>query len=100
MRVVYREGSVNQRRYGRVWIALVTSWPIGKRPVIAFGVNISYDEAEIAAKPGDLLKAGRRDYRGSNSANDFYKVAEDASLEPLSESAARNYWLEIHPENA
>lgn len=98
MRVTYEDGPVNTRRYGRVWIARVEAWPIGKAPVLSFGGNVTYDKAEIAANPGDLMKVGRKDHRGRGTTNEFRVVELDGSLRDISDDKARDYWLEIHPE--
>lgn len=40
MRVTRRFGRYDDRRYGRPWIARVTSWPVGGRPEMEWGSYI------------------------------------------------------------
>lgn len=98
MRYSKRFGSYNDRRYSKPWIARVTDWPIGKYPTLEFGNYIGDDsggEAEITAEPGDLLKAGQKDFRKPRGTeNDFYLCEADGTLTELSPSEARKAWEE------
>ena len=93
MRVTIELAGVNQRRYSRAWIAKVTSWPIGKPPVLSFGSNITYDKCEIDAMPGDILRYGRRDHRGNKSFADWCIVQDDLDTVDVSADKARDHWL-------
>lgn len=93
MRVVYEVGTYNSSRYSRPWIAMVTEWAVGQRPVLKFGGNVGSKIAEIEANPGDLLKCGQKDRRGNNSTNEFAIVLPDGELGFLNPARARDVAL-------
>lgn len=92
LRYTTRFGSYNARRYSRPWIARVTAWPIGGKPELAWGGYCGDDsggEAEILARPGDIIRYGQRDGRGNNGENAWAIAQEDGSLRIVSQSEAR-----------
>lgn len=87
--VVYEVGSYNDRRYGKPWIAEIAKWDVGEHPSLVFGSNIDNKTAEILAEPGQILKAGQKDYRKPlYSDNNFYEVTEDYKLKRLTPKVA------------
>lgn len=94
MRVTFKVGSYNSRRYLRPWIAKVTEWPIGRGVRLSFGGNVGAHLAEIEADPGDLVRYGQKDMRGRGSINAWGRVEDDGSISDMSAEAARDYWLE------
>lgn len=88
----------NPRRYGRPWIARVTSWPIGGRPQMEFGRYLGDDaggEAEISAEDGDVIRWGQKDYRGRNTTAQWGIVTDDGCVTECHEPEARRAWGQI-----
>lgn len=94
-RVTVAFPSYNEKRYGSPWIARVTSWPVGSRPDLIFGNylgdhrNGGAGEAEILAKPGDIVRWGQKDNRGNNTEAYWGVVNDDATITRLTEAEAR-----------
>lgn len=87
--VTYRPGPYNSRRYGKPWIALITSWPVGEKPVHEFGAGTS-ESAEIAAWPGAVVRYGQKDLRRPDkSVREYGIVQPDGAIARVTESAAR-----------
>ena len=87
--------SYNEKRYGSPWIARVTLWPVGSRPDLVFGNylgdhrNGGAGEAEVLAKPGDIVRWGQKDNRGNNTEAYWGVVNDDATITRLTEAEAR-----------
>mgnify|MGYP003452049273 FL=1 len=88
--------SYNEKRYGSPWIARVTLWPVGSRPDLVFGNylgdhrNGGAGEAEILAKPGDIVRWGQKDNRGNKNTEAWWGVVnDDATITRLTEAEAR-----------
>lgn len=96
MTVTINYGAYNQRRYSRPWIARIKAWPVGKSPVLEFGFyngNADGGFTECEANPGDVIKAGQKDYRQpKNTENDFYLVAADGGVTKITAAEARQTW--------
>lgn len=95
MRVSQNFGSYNPRRYGRPWIAKITSWPVGGRPEVEWGRYLGDDdggEVEIEAMPGDIIRTGQKDHRGGNTDAGWYVVQDDGSLDSTDAAGARKAW--------
>lgn len=95
MRVAERFGSYNQRRYGRPWIAKITSWPIGGKPEVQWGGYCGDDnggEVEIEAVPGDIIRTGQKDHRGGKTEATWNIVQADGSLLSTDAADARKAW--------
>lgn len=95
MRVAQSFGSYNQRRYGRPWIAKITSWPVGAKPEVQWGAYCGTDEGgevEIEAQAGDIVRTGQKDNRGNGTAADWYIVEADGSLSSTDAAGARKAW--------
>lgn len=93
MRVAVEFDGYNDRRYSRPWIARVTSWPVGGKPELTFGGYAGDErggEAEIMAKPGDIVRYGQKDLRKSNgSMSKWAVVADNGNLTIISQAEAR-----------
>jgi hypothetical protein len=93
VRVSVRFGGCNERRYGKGWIGRIISWPVGGKPEIEWGSFIgdvgSGGEAEIMAKPGDIVRWGQKDHRGNNTEASWGKVETDGSIITLDATEAR-----------
>ena len=93
VRVTRSFGSYNGRRYSKPWIALVTSWPVGGRAELVFGSYLGDNyggEAEIMARPGDIVRWGQKDTRNPKyTTAEWGKVCEDGSIENLTMAEAR-----------
>lgn len=88
-------GTYNARRYGRPWIAKVTSWPVGGRPELEFGTYCGTDgggETEIMARPGDIVRGGQKDLRGNNGCSDWYLVETSGELRMIDQPEARKLY--------
>jgi hypothetical protein len=99
MRIVQRFGSYNQRRYGRPWIAKITSWPVGGKAEVVWGSYLGSDnggEVEIEANPGDIIRTGQKDGRGKGTSADWYIVNEDGSLKSTTAAEAKSHWESYH----
>lgn len=96
IRVSIKYGLYNDRRYGKPWIARVTSWPVGGRPEIEWGSYLGDDsggECEIMASAGDIIRSGQKDHRkASGTANDWYLAQADGSCRSIDQSEARKLW--------
>ena len=94
-RVTVAFPSYNEKRYGSPWIARVAAWPVGSRPDLVFGNylgdhrNGGAGEAEILAKPGDIVRWGQKDNRGNNTEAYWGVVNDDATITRLTEAEAR-----------
>ena len=94
-RVTVPFSAYNEKRYGTPWLARVTSWPVGSRPALAFGIYLGDHhhggggEAEIMAKPGDLVRWGQKDNRGNNTTAHWGVVNDDGTINQLTEAEAR-----------
>jgi hypothetical protein len=92
LRITVHFGSYNERRYSRPWIARVTAWPVGGRPVLGWGRYLGDDsggECEIMARPGDIIRYGQKDTRGGNGANDWAIAQADGTARNAAETEAR-----------
>ncbi|MCP1312992.1 MULTISPECIES: hypothetical protein [unclassified Halomonas] len=93
MRVVVASDSYNERRHGVPWIARVTAWRVGKRPEQEFGGYVGSaagGEAEVQARPGDIVRWGQKDYRNPRRSTAHYGIVmDDGSVELLSVTEAR-----------
>ncbi|RZS31722.1 hypothetical protein [Corticibacter populi] len=92
-RVAIAFDSYNGRRYSRPWIARVTAWPVGGKPTLDWGNYVGSDsggEAEVNAKPGDIIRWGQKDGRGNGTRAYWGVVAEDGSVDRVTEVQARN----------
>lgn len=97
MKVTKEFGDYNFRRYGRPWAAKITAFD--GRPTLDFidgawnGTADNGGEIIFDAQPGEVVKIGQADHRGSNTLNDFYRVAQDGKLEHIdSAPEARKAW--------
>lgn len=91
-RVTVAFNGYNPRRYSRPWIALVTAWPVGRSPELAFGNYIGSavgGEAEVLARPGALVKWGQKDLRGNHTTSCWGSVEDDGSIRQVSQQEAR-----------
>jgi len=94
MRITFERRGYNARRYGKPWIAVVTVWPVGKRPELRWGSNVGYSLAEIDAPPGAVIRYGQKDYRREwQSENEWAVVAANGSLISVTPKFARDHWL-------
>lgn len=103
MRVYQSFGSYNQRRYGRPWIAKITSWPVGGKPEVQWGAYCGTDdggEVEIDASAGDIVRTGQKDNRGNNTSADWYIVQQDGSLLSTDAAGARKAWDLLQADKA
>lgn len=92
--------SYNDRRKSRPWIAAVTTWETGARPVLRFGKYFGDDSGgvlEIAAAPGSPVYAGQKDYwKPRHTVREWYAVQQDGSLgSQITEAEAREAWLAL-----
>ena len=88
-------GAYNARRYGRPWIAKVSSWPVGGRPEIEWGRYCGDDsggELEILARPGDIVRSGQKDNRGNGGDNSWNVVLADGTLNEIDQAEARKLY--------
>lgn len=89
-------GSYNARRYSRPWIGVITSWPVGGRPEIAWGSYLGDDagggEVEIMALPGSILRSGQKDTRGHGGCNDWWEAMPDGTMRMIDQAEARKLW--------
>lgn len=101
MRITIKTQPYLATRYGQPWIAVITEWPVGGRPVLRWGVwlgrNGCEGQLEIEAEPGDIVRWGQKDHRGkgkaSASTSAWLIVGADGALEPLRDIDARAHWL-------
>jgi hypothetical protein len=100
VRVTIEWHDYNPRRYGKPWIATVTSWPVGGRPELIFGGYLGDDDGgdlEIAAAPGDIIRYGQRDWRAkahSDQCNEWAVVQPDGSIRDITQAEARRLYAE------
>lgn len=98
MRIAVKFEAFNSRKYSKPWIGIVTTWPVGGKPVIRFGRFIGDDnggEAEIDATPGDLARWGMHAYRRNlTSVNNWGIVQADGAIMQCREPEARQHWEE------
>lgn len=100
MRVAVDFASYNHRRYGKPWIAVVTSWPTGGKPEVRWGNflgdsrNGGAGEAEIEAEPFDVIRWGQKDNRGGNTEANWGVVRVDGSVYECDAKEARKAWDE------
>lgn len=95
MRVSLHFDRYNDRRYSKPWIATIASWPVGGRAELIFGAYLGTangGDVEIAAKIGDIIRAGQKDHRGNTGRNEWYVVEADGSLRMIDEVEARNLY--------
>ena len=97
-RVAVSFDSYNERRYSLPWIARVDTWPVGKRPNLTFGRYTSKPgdagDAEILARPGDVVKWGKKDTRNGNDTLSLIGVVQkDYSISECTELEARKAFL-------
>jgi len=91
-RIAVPFGSYNARRYSKPWLAKVVSWTVGHRPELLFGSYIGTDEggeAEIMARPGDIVRFGQKDNRRNASENDWGVVQDDGTIRKITQVEAR-----------
>lgn len=106
MRIFVEFSSYNQRRYGRPWIAVVTSWPVGGKPEIRWGSylgdsrNGEGGEAEIEAEPCDIVRWGQKDNRGGNTEANWGIVQADGHTLSCDAKEARQAWENRHAVSA
>lgn len=97
--VVVETKMYNERRYGRPWIAVVTKWDVGARPVLSFGAWLGRDgqagQLEIKAAPGSIVRHGQKDYRGGKGIDEWAIVEADGSLRDVTQVEARAWWLAL-----
>jgi len=92
MEVTYEVGSYNPRRYGKPWIAKITEWKIGGKPVHAFGASSTYT-AEVDAEPGDVVRYGQKDLRKAYGGERCFGIVQaDGSIVECSESEAKKHF--------
>lgn len=92
MRIAINFDSYNKRRYSAPWIGRIVEWEVGQNPKIVWGKFIGDDdggEVEIEANPGDIIRAGQKDYRGNNTTADWYEVGELGLLNEITAKEAR-----------
>jgi len=92
MRIAQHFGGYNARRYSRPWIGLISAWPIGGKPAIAWGSYLGTDsggEVEIEAQAGDIVRTGQKDGRGGNTTAGWYVVEADGTLRKVTPAEAR-----------
>lgn len=97
LRISETFGSYNGRRYGRPWIARLTSWPVGGKPEMEFGRYLGDDaggEVEIMAFPGDIIRTGQKDHRGGNTEATWKVVEDNGSLSDLDQKEARRLFTD------
>lgn len=91
-------GSYNSGQMGKPWIAVVTSWPVKKRPEIVFGTYEGDDGggvAEVMARPGDIVRFGQKNHRSwAKSIKEWGVVGKDGSVSTITEEQARSLWDE------
>jgi len=95
VRVSKTFGAYNWRRFSKPWIAIVTSWPVGDKPSLSFGGYVGNDEggeAEILARPGDIVRWGQRDNRGGRTENEWGIVEPDGSIREVTQPEARKHY--------
>lgn len=72
MRIVKKFPSYDDKKFGRPWIARVTAWPVGQRAELAWGTFLgdpaTGGEAELEARPGDVVRYGQKDRRTNHDA--------------------------------
>lgn len=98
MRISKQCDAYNERRYGRPWIGIVASWPVGGRPEIRWGGyagNEDGGELEIEAEAGDIVRWGQKDRRGNRSTNEWGIVAADGAINECDPVEARAQWTRL-----
>lgn len=92
MRVTIEFGAYNPRRYGKPWMAKVTSWNVGRSPTLEFGATVGLT-TEIDAEPGALVRWGQKDYRGGHSERAWGIVLSDGTVANSTVEKCRAHWL-------
>lgn len=86
MRIEITTAAYNQRRYSKPWITRV-EFNAAAEAKYEFGtwVGRAGDEGllVIEAEHGDIIARGQKDYRGRNTATDYYRVEADGTLTAL-----------------
>lgn len=104
MRIAIEFSTYNERRYSRPWIFLVEKWETGKLPAGHFG-NFTgrpgqNGDAEIEAKPGDIIRWGQKDYRnGKYTESNWGIVNYDGTVTEIPQKQARTIFLKGEREN-
>jgi hypothetical protein len=101
MTISVRFESYNNKRYGRPWIAKVISWPVGSRATLDWGTFLGDSnggEAEVIARPGDVVRYGQKDNKGYNSSAFWCIVQADGSLTVCTEPEAAKAHRTPRPE--
>lgn len=95
MRITWAVGGYNQRRYGRPWIAKVSAWPVGKTPMLDFGVSLDAYNVEIEAEVGDVVRYGQKDKRGGKNTESHWGIVNsDGSIQEMPATEARDHWFD------
>ena len=96
MRIEFKYGGYNHRRYGKPWGAVVKFE--GAKMVYDFsagtflGDSVKGGKVYIECQTGDIIATGQRDFRGGNTENTLYIVEEDGSLKKADKVAALEHW--------
>jgi hypothetical protein len=98
MRVFRSFDKYDEKWYSRLWIARLTEWKAGGKPVVEWGRYLGDDtggEAEIAAEPGDIIRAGQKCIKKKEwSHSNWYIVQADGKLQHVKGDEARKAWDE------
>lgn len=89
--------SYNPRRFSKPWIAKITAWPVGGKPVIEFGGYCGDEdggETEIIAQPGNILRSGQKDNRSGSTVNEWYLAKTDGKVKEINAAQARKLYKE------
>jgi len=101
MEITIETSAYNQRRYSKPWIAIV-NFNNSTKGYFSWGnwTGDHYNGGEgvlsIAAKPGDIIAQGQKDFRKpANSAPDFFVVTANGEREDIGDKGqAYKYYLE------
>jgi hypothetical protein len=86
-------GNSSTRNYNKLWVAKITHWPSGGRPVLVFGVALDDENVEIDAAPGDVIRFGRKaKYSSGKSWSAWAVVQPDGDIEETTPTACRQAW--------
>jgi hypothetical protein len=95
MRVTMKFEPYNPKRRARPYIAKVVGWPVGRRAQIEWGTYLGDEgggEAEVEARPGDVVRHGQRDERNHKGNAKWAVVQADGALKECTElEAARTF---------